>query len=110
MNDSGPSGTLYPLHLKPKDDELLSSWIVRLSLAHGLASTEFASFLRFPRIWRLKDIDLNIRTTEFTPVTYLTKLIDALSQKTATPLERVQGTTLEEYEGQLYHKMFSGRT
>lgn len=113
MNDSGLSGTLYPLHLKPKDDELLSSWIVRLSLAHGLTPTEFASLFRLPRsgpIWCLKDIDLNIRTTTFTPVTSLTKLLDALSQQTATPLERVQGMTLDEYEGRLYHKMFSGRT
>jgi hypothetical protein len=113
MNHSGLSGTLYPLHLKPKDDELLSSWVVRLSLAHGLTPSEFASCLRSPRsapIWQLKDIDLNIRTRRYTPVTYLATLLDALSQKTATPLERVQGTTLDEYEGQLYHKVFNRRT
>lgn len=39
MSGSGLSGKLYPVHLKPKDDELLTSWIVRLALAHGLTRT-----------------------------------------------------------------------
>ena len=32
---------LLPVHLKPKEDELLSSWLIRLSIGHGLKPSIF---------------------------------------------------------------------
>lgn len=112
MHNIGLSGKLLPLHLKPKDDELLSSWIVRLALAHGLTPTTFDLILtasHFGRIWTLRDFDLNKMTNDLNPKTFLTELLVILSKKTATPLNRVKKTTLDEYEGRLYYKLFDSR-
>ncbi len=35
--------TLWPVHLKPQEDELLSSWLARLALAHGQTVATFTS-------------------------------------------------------------------
>jgi hypothetical protein len=38
MIDAGETdltGKVWPVHLKPQEDELLSSWLTRLALAHG---------------------------------------------------------------------------
>jgi hypothetical protein len=35
------SRMLWPVHLKPQEDELLSSWLARLALAHGLRLKSF---------------------------------------------------------------------
>ncbi len=37
------TGTLWPVHLKPQEDELLSSWLTRLALAHGQTVASFTS-------------------------------------------------------------------
>jgi hypothetical protein len=42
---NGLSGELLPVHFKPKDDELLSSWVVRLAFAHGRKPYSFSSIL-----------------------------------------------------------------
>lgn len=112
MNNIGLSGKLLPLHLKPKDDELLTSWIVRLALAHALTPTTFDLIFtssRCARIWAIQDIDLNKMTNDLNPKTSLTKLFLILSKKTATPLRRVKKTTLDEYDGRLYFKIFDSR-
>lgn len=95
MPDSrGLLGRVWPAYSKPKDDELLSSWLVRLSMAHGLKLHTFCS-LAWPRraIWN-RDIDKSADEGVLT----------VLSEKTNTPLERVRGTALSAYEGILYEK------
>ena len=106
------SGKLFPVHRKPKCDELLSSWIVRLSLAHGLPLVDFVSNFPLKRklhVSSIKDIDLNRRNHRLNPNTRMTAFLEALSEKTATPIKRVRETTLDEYEGRLYHKLFDSK-
>lgn len=87
-------GHVWPAYSKPKDDELLSSWLVRLSMAHGLKLHTFCS-LAWPgkAIWN-RDVDKSADEG----------VLAVLSEKTDTPLERVRGTTLSAYEGVLYEK------
>ena len=45
MVDKGLSGQRFPCHVQPQADELLSSWLTRLSLAHGLQPRTFCAIL-----------------------------------------------------------------
>ena len=85
---------LLPIHLKPKKDELLSSWLTRLSLSHGLKPSVFALRI-FPgtSIWR-KQADIDRADC--------TKIFEILSFKTNTSIERMHATTLKEYQGRLF--------
>jgi len=101
---SGPlSGRLWSLHPKPHDEELLSSWLVRLGRAYGAKPTRFcAAVWRHPSFWH-RDIDKGI----YEPV------LTVLAEKTATPRARVLDTTLRGYAGfpkhELYHNGLSPR-
>ncbi|HEX8633965.1 MAG TPA: TniQ family protein [Pyrinomonadaceae bacterium] len=90
----GLSGRLWPAHIKPHPDELLSSWLVRLAMEHGIKLHTFCSII-WPRkqIWN-RDIDRSADT----------ELLQTLSNKTATPVERVRATTLAAYESVLYEE------
>src|SRR3990172_9203307 len=85
------TGRVWPVHLKPQEDELLSSWLARLALAHGQTASSF-----FTRAWPgryllARDLDLwNDQTA-----------LKLLARKTNTPLARVFPTTLASYEGWL---------
>jgi hypothetical protein len=85
---------LWPVHIKPKDDELISSWLVRLARAHGLKLHTFCS-VTWPgkQIWN-RDIDKSSDT----------EMVGVLSTRTGTPIERVQATTLASYANVLYEK------
>jgi hypothetical protein len=88
------SSELWPIHLKPKDDELLSSWLVRLARAHGLKLHTFCSLTWLGKqIWN-RDIDKSADS----------QMVETLSTKTGTPIKRVRSTTLAEYENILYEK------
>lgn len=91
---TGLSGEVWPAHVKPRPDELLSSWLVRLAMAHGIKLHTFCS-VTWPlkQIWN-RDID---RSADL-------ELLQTLSDKTATPLERVRATTLAAYESALYEE------
>ncbi|HKZ78875.1 MAG TPA: TniQ family protein [Pyrinomonadaceae bacterium] len=86
------TGRVWPVHLKPQEDELLSSWLARLALAHGQTASSF-----FTRAWPgryllARDLDLwNDQTA-----------LKLLARKTNTPLARVFATTLASYEGWLF--------
>ena len=96
MSEIGFSGKLWPIHLKPKGDELLSSWLVRLAAAHGLRVQSFChAVLPQRRLW-WQDTDL-INDQE---------MLQALTEGTNTPLDRALDTTLTTYEG----RIFSERT
>ena len=94
MTAGRESSGLWPLHLKPKGDELLSSWLVRLARAHRLKLHTFCS-ISWPRkqIWN-RDIDKSADT----------EMMEILSTKTGTPISQVHATTLAEYENVLYEK------
>jgi hypothetical protein len=92
--DDHLSGGFWPAHLQPKPDELLSSWIVRLAIAHGQKLHTFCS-ITWPRksIWN-RDIDKSADV----------EIVRVLSRKTATHIKRAWATTLASYEGVLYEK------
>lgn len=90
-----PGEVLWPIHLRPLPDELLSSWIVRLGYAHNLKLRTFARLLlpSIPEIW-YRDID------RYAPASLLT----ALSSHTGVPLSKLEATTLRAYEGRIYRQ------
>lgn len=88
------SGHLWPIHLKPKEDELLSSWLVRLARIYGIKTHSFCqSIWPGKSIWN-RDID---RLAD-------KEVLVTLAGKTTTPYERVYETTLRAYEGRLWEK------
>ncbi|CAG4884761.1 conserved protein of unknown function [Georgfuchsia toluolica] len=89
----GLTRPLWPVHLKPLPDELLSSWLVRLAHAHGLKAQSFCRLLfgSQRQLWN-RDID------RLAP----SWLIDTLCENTATPLDVGRNCTLRAYEGVLY--------
>ncbi len=102
MTIAGLSGNLWPIHLKPFPDELLSSWVVRLAHGHGLKLQTFCAlvFGRDKSIWN-RDID------KMAP----DWLISKLAECTGAPLQLVVDTTLKSYEGVLYeHHQPNGNT
>lgn len=96
MIGSSLSGTLWPVHLKPLKDELLSSWLARIAAAHGLELDSFCSRALPGELNLFTDID-ETRDSE---------LLTVLARKTGTPVDKVVSTTLGAYEGWL-HSGFS---
>src|SRR5262249_26619441 len=89
MSEQGLSGQLLPRHVKPQSDELLSSWLTRVSLAHGLQPRTFGSILWPAKASWTGDIDRRA-----TP-----EMLSILAQKTATSPRQALATTLRAYEG-----------
>jgi TniQ len=88
------SGKLWPFHLKPKDDELLSSWLVRLSRANSVkVHTLCSSAWPDKSVWN-RDIDKSADD----------EIIKILAEKTGTSYDRAFQTTLRAYEGFVYEK------
>lgn len=97
MFEFGLSGRLWPIHCKPHDNEVLSSWLVRLSLAYGAQPTYFYAQL-WPHnpVWR-RDIDKGT-DTEF---------LEMLALKTATSRRRVLATTARGYPGYRFEDLMA---
>jgi hypothetical protein len=93
-NEAGFTGTLWPVHLKPQADELLSSWLARLALAHGQTVASFTY-----RVWPRRNLVARDVDLWNDPV-----IFETLSTKTATPPDRVFAATLASYEGWLFDK------
>lgn len=91
----GLSGTLWPIHLKPLPDELLSSWIVRLSHAHGYKSQTMCRILfgRNRAIWN-RDID------RLAP----SEVGEILVKITGATVDQFERSTLRAYEGSLFER------
>lgn len=88
MSDTGR----LPCATYPKPDELLSSWLTRLAHDHLLKTHTFGRLL-FPKanVW---NTDLDRSASE--------SMLNILSRRTGTPLERVEQTVLQRYEGRLH--------
>lgn len=105
MSKTKWSGKLWPIHFKPENDELLSSWITRLAIAHGLSLSSFLSAVipKESNPYRVLYLDID----KIVP----TNLLNLLVSKTGTPSSRIISTTLVGYEGLLCEKLnASGRT
>jgi TniQ len=87
--EHGLSGRLWPIHSKPYDDEVLSSWLVRLSRAYGAEPTCFCAQIWPHRALWSRDIARGTHP----------KLLRVLTAKTATPRTRVLATTVRGYRG-----------
>lgn len=89
------TGNLWPAHIKPQPDELLSSWIVRLAMAHAMKLHTFCSLVwsREKQIWN-RDIDKCADDS----------IIQLISDRTGTSRQRVFETCLEAYAGRVYEK------
>jgi hypothetical protein len=92
---------LLPMHLKPQHDELLSSWLIRLSHANGFLPHSFChQFWPTKAVWN-RDID-HLATAEIT---------QDLARLTAVSIQRAHETTLRAYEGVVFQEFIrSGRT
>jgi hypothetical protein len=86
----GLSGTLWPIHLKPLPDELLSSWVVRFAHAHGCKVQTMCLYLfgRNQNIWS-RDID------KLAP-DWMREVLTRATGATAVQFEQ---TTLRAFEG-----------
>ena len=84
---------IFPNYLKPYNDELLSSWLCRLSINHNVKPQSF--FLNFfgqdAAIWN-RDIDLYIPRN----------ILEILSNHTPLSFEYISSLLLTTYEGYLY--------
>lgn len=89
----GLTEPLWPIRYKPHPDELLSSWLVRLSRGHGLRVQTFCNLIFGNRlqVWN-RDID------RLGP----DWIVNVLSDRTGTPIEDARATTLRSYECWLY--------
>ena len=86
------TGTVWPVHLKPQEDELLSSWLTRLAMAQGQTARSFFNLTWPGRYLLVRDLDLwNDQA-----------ILELLGVKTSTPPARVFATTLASYEGSLF--------
>src|ERR1041384_2821464 len=85
---------VWPARVRPLPDELLSSWLMRLAMAHGLKLHTFCS-MAWPKkaIWN-RDLDKSAAEL----------LINGLAARTGYAVATVRATTLSAYEGQLYEK------
>lgn len=84
---------LWPIHLKPKPDELLSSWIVRLARAHGMKVQTYCQtvFGRERAIWN-RDIDKSAPEA----------LLHRMCELTGATEEQAYQSTLRSFEGIVY--------
>ncbi|MBU3625521.1 TniQ family protein [Polynucleobacter sp. JS-Safj-400b-B2] len=91
----GLTSPLWPIHFKPLPDELLSSWLVRLAHSHGLKVQTFCNLIFGNRlqVWN-RDID------RLAP----DWLIRGLSDRTGAAIDQVMDTTLQSYQGIVYHR------
>ena len=95
------SGKLWPAHPHPYQNELLSSWLVRLAHANGLKVQTFCHKV-FGGDWQLWVRDIDRIATEW--------LIKAICQHTGTKEKIAWQSTLVEYEGWLYdHRNLAGQ-
>lgn len=92
------SDRLWPVHLKPKEDELCSSWIARLALAHSLHPVRLILIISEGKAWD-SDIDRDPSP----------ELLTTLVKKTGVPMGRVMSTGFRTLDGWIYETAASWR-
>ena len=90
-----PGEHLWPIHLRPKEDELLSSWMVRLAYAHDIKLRTFGRLLagEHGEVW-YRDVD------RLAPKWLIAKL----AQNTGLTEQAVHQCTLRAYEGRIFRE------
>lgn len=91
----GLTESLWPIRYKPLPDELLSSWLVRLAHGHGLKVQTFCNLI-FGNKLQVWNRDIDRLAPEW--------LIAELSSKTGASYQKAFKTTLQSYQGIIYHR------
>lgn len=91
----GFTSPLWPIHFKPLPDELLSSWLVRLAHSHGLKVQTFCNLIFGNRL-QVWNRDIDRLAPEW--------LVTELSDRAGTSIEQALATTLQSYQGIVYHR------
>jgi hypothetical protein len=91
----GLTNSLWPIRYKPLPDELLSSWLVRLAHGHGLKVQTFCNLI-FGNKLQVWNRDIDRLAPEW--------LLAELSDKTGASRQQVFETTLQSYQGIIYHR------
>ena len=90
---------MFPIKIRPQDDELLSSWLIRVALAHRTMPTTFTN-LYLPetrnKLWA-SDLDLHADRP----------LLEVLSHKSALSVEELHCMTLRSYESVLFEHLYA---
>lgn len=91
--ESGLNGRLWPIHPHPLDDELLSSWLVRMAHGNGLKLQTFTTLALGHKasLWN-RDIDRSATDD----------VLVALSRQSGATLEELRGGLLSAYEGLVF--------
>lgn len=90
---------LWPVHLKPQPDELMTSWFVRLAHAHDLKLHTLGLLLYGAEI-QLWNRDLDTLAPSW--------LLESLSAHTGVSEAAVRATTLRAYAGKLFPTTYNG--
>jgi hypothetical protein len=94
MVESAYSARLWPAHVKPQEDELLSSWLLRIAVAHGLKLNLFCAAIWSKGLVMGRDVD---RLSD-------ERVINLIAEGTGVTPVRVAETTLSAYEGWLFER------
>ncbi|MDD5299341.1 MAG: TniQ family protein [Gallionella sp.] len=89
---------IWATHPKPKEDELLSSWLIRIASECGMSATKFCSevlYIKKP----------NLRVADRSPDDLL---LQGLSEGTGVPVERIRETSLLAEEGYVFSQSGKG--
>lgn len=85
----------WPIHIRPLQDELLSSWLVRIAMAHGVKVHTLCRLTWTTKaVWN-RDID-KLADEEF---------LQVLARKTNVSFSDAHATTMSAYEGYLFEKL-----
>jgi len=88
----------FPLKVRPLDDELLSSWLVRVALEHKTRPTTFTNLYLPETRNKLWAADVDLHADE--------ELLVRLSVKAALPVEMLRSMTFRAYEGVLFERLY----
>lgn len=91
---------IWASHPKPKEGELLSSWLVRLAAAGGMTAIEFCEST-------LSIKKPNLRLIDRSPEDHL---LEAISEGTGVPVDRIRGTSLSTEDGYVFSQTGKGET
>jgi hypothetical protein len=85
---------------KPKENELLSSWLCRIAYAHHTVPTSFLNL-------HFKEYGLNILTIRDIDIWLEQDLLNKISKKSHYASDRIYQMTLKSYEGKLLKQITS---
>ena len=91
----------FPIRITPQEDEIFSSWLTRLALAHGLPGNQLAKYFT-----EKKGL---FATTRDVDRLFDQSLFERLSEKTGIAVEHILSATLSSYTGYLFSE-FSNKT